>query len=230
MCEVGFSGFHPQSVKSKISFCREHGTPMPVTFSYFFQIGILLLFGCRGSFVVPHTGYYEDGKVKEHGTFRDGEKHGSWTEYENDGTIVAQGTYRYGKEWDGSFISYEVLAERGEFRVIRAYHQGKRHGSYTWYFPNGTVMVSGNYERDQRSGSYVDYNADGKIQQQGYFTNNERDSLWVLFVEDGTKQIEAHYKRGRLDGAFTSYAKNGSRKYTGWSDAVQRTLVKNITI
>ena len=49
---------------------------MPVTFSYFFQIGILLLFGCRGSFVVPHTGYYEDGKVKEHGTFRDGEKHG----------------------------------------------------------------------------------------------------------------------------------------------------------
>ena len=89
----------------------------------------LLLWGC-GPSDGPHVDHHDNGKVKEEGTYRGGEKtgqwtfywksgikqvegaylkdkpHGVWKFYDEKGRQMAVGTYKNGKMWEGRFVRY----------------------------------------------------------------------------------------------------------------------------
>lgn len=80
----------------------------------------------------PYQDHYSNGKVKEEGAYRNGEKsgkwtyywqsglkktdgfytkgvpRGTWTYYDKRGGVIGKGTYKDGKMWDGTFVRYVI--------------------------------------------------------------------------------------------------------------------------
>ena len=87
----------------------------------------------------PYEDHHSNGKVKEQGAYKDGEKvgkwmfywktglkkaegfyskgvpAGTWTYYNSSGAVIGKGTYRDGKMWSGTFVRYIV----GTTKIMR---------------------------------------------------------------------------------------------------------------
>ena len=61
--------------------------------------------------IVKATYYYENGNIKQEGSYKDGKLHGSWTSYNEDGTKLAMGEYKNGMKtgkwlfWTGAVLN-----------------------------------------------------------------------------------------------------------------------------
>jgi antitoxin component YwqK of YwqJK toxin-antitoxin module len=61
--------------------------------------------------IVKATYYYENGTVKQEGSYKDGKLHGNWTAYNEDGTKQSMGEYADGKKtgkwffWTGAVLN-----------------------------------------------------------------------------------------------------------------------------
>ena len=61
--------------------------------------------------IVKATYYYENGNIKQEGSYKDGKLHGSWTSYNEDGTKLAMGEYKNGQKcgkwlfWTGAVLN-----------------------------------------------------------------------------------------------------------------------------
>jgi antitoxin component YwqK of YwqJK toxin-antitoxin module len=107
------------------------------------MIGVCAVLGCSPP-DGPFANSYSDGTKKVSGSYKDGEKSGSWIYYwttgakqvegqykkgkqagtwkyhNKNGTVIAEGTFQNGKMWDGTFIRYII----GTKKVMR-YTDGK---------------------------------------------------------------------------------------------------------
>ena len=96
-----------------------------------YVLGVFLLVGC-GPSDGPYQDHYPNGKVKEAGEYRGGEKSGKWTYYwksgvkktkglyskgvprgtwiyyDKRGSVIGEGTYKDGKMWNGTFVRYVI--------------------------------------------------------------------------------------------------------------------------
>jgi antitoxin component YwqK of YwqJK toxin-antitoxin module len=77
--------------------------------------------------------FYENGKVKMEGEFKDGKRTGIWKAYFEDGTLWSE----------GEFVN------------------GERNGYGLNYFPNGKLRMEGDYKNDKQTGHWKFYNEDG---------------------------------------------------------------------
>ena len=82
--------------------------------------------------------FFRNGQEKVVGHFKDGQKHGSWTEW-----------YPNGEKWT-------------EF----TYEQGRRHGPFTVWFMSGKVNYSGGYKDGLPHGKWIYYDGRGNKQKQ----------------------------------------------------------------
>jgi antitoxin component YwqK of YwqJK toxin-antitoxin module len=61
--------------------------------------------------LVKATYYYDNGNVKQEGSYKDGKLHGKWVAYNEDGTKQAMGEYANGEKcgkwfvWSGSVLN-----------------------------------------------------------------------------------------------------------------------------
>ena len=105
---------------------------------------LVMIAGACGPSDGPYQDHYPNGKVKEEGAYRNGEKTGKWTfywqsglkktegfynkgvpsgtwiYYNNQGRVIGKGTYKDGKMWDGTFVRYVV----GTTKIMR-FKEGK---------------------------------------------------------------------------------------------------------
>jgi len=95
-----------------------------------FTLVLLSVFVGCGPSDGPYADYYSNGKVKEEGTYKGGEKAGKWTYYwqngkkktvgyytkgkpsgtwmyfSKEGAVLGKGTYKGGKMWNGTFVRF----------------------------------------------------------------------------------------------------------------------------
>ncbi len=64
--------------------------------------------------------YHENGKLKEKGHYRNGQKHGKWTTYDENGAIVKEVKYKRGVFW------WERLYKNGKLSQVTD-RKGKVH-------------------------------------------------------------------------------------------------------
>jgi len=64
----------------------------------------------------PTLSWYENGRERYKGQFRDGVRVGIWRRWNNDGTLYAKGEYRNGKPWNGTFIDSTYAPFPTEYR------------------------------------------------------------------------------------------------------------------
>ena len=111
--------------------------------------------------------YYEkftdapfNGKVtgKEQGSFKNGQREGSWVSYHENGQLYRKGNYK----------------------------NSKREGAWVGYFENGQLSFKENYKNGKEEGEYISYWGDGRLLTKGNFKNGKATGAWVGYLKDGT--------------------------------------------
>ena len=128
----------------------------------------------------PYTLLYEDGAIKEEGTYRKGVLAGKLVQYHEDGSKKAEGFYIDG-ELDGDMVRYEAFVEHHES-------------------PTGTrLRAEGTYKDGKRDGAYAVYYADTGLKKvEGFYRNTKKDSVWIWYAEGGNKDRREIWDNGEM--------------------------------
>ena len=88
---------------------------------FLLMIGVVLSFaGCATT--KPHVEYYENGQIKQEGSYKNGIRDGKWIYYREDGQMGWEKIWKKGKK-DGQWIQYD---EEGSIVEKFCYEVGRR--------------------------------------------------------------------------------------------------------
>jgi antitoxin component YwqK of YwqJK toxin-antitoxin module len=138
--------------------------------------------------------YYENGKVKFRGGYKNGLPIGIQKEYPPDGAVIIA------KEYDenGVFIGDGTVDEND-----------KKQGIWKYYYESGEVKSKGAFKDNLKTGEWIFYYEDGKIEQRGKYNNDKPTGLWTWFYTNGNKWREENLVKGIEEGTITEYNKEG---------------------
>lgn len=87
--------------------------------------------------------YYDNGQAYIEGTYKDGERDGTWTAWRKDGTIWSIGEYRDGKE-NGKKMVYH---ENGKPYYEGTVKDDERVGTWSFWDEEGKLVKEVNYDK-----------------------------------------------------------------------------------
>jgi antitoxin component YwqK of YwqJK toxin-antitoxin module len=85
--------------------------------------------------------YFPSGEVMEKGLYAYGEKHGTWTRYNENKVITATANYKNGKK-DGE---WKMFSEEGKLKMVMHYDSGEKTGTWAMYDETGKISSEKNY-------------------------------------------------------------------------------------
>ena len=160
-------------------------------------------------------------RVVFRGTLKDGQFHGSFTEYDNTewvrtGSEDILGLYQEGEYRDGLregpfTYFYPSGVKRGEGQ----YSGGKQEGLYTSWFENGRLRLKRSYSNGERDGPGELYYENGQLYQRGSYSNGERDGPYEIYHENGQLESKGFYSNDERDGPYEAYYENGQLRLKG---------------
>lgn len=127
----------------------------------------------------------------------------------------------------------EITVERGTFAPGSRQRQGKKVGSWTGAWPDGsprfaadyvdgkregivqTFSIEGRlltecaYQKNQRHGSWRQWFPNGQLVADGHFTRNVPSGLWKGFYPDGAPRFEGAYRQGLRFGPWRYWDRDG---------------------
>lgn len=152
--------------------------------------------------------FYDDGKVKLEGIYRDDKRNGYFKEYDEKGMLIDIAKY----------VNDERQEETPELVKLDV---------KTDYYPNGRPKTVASYKADVPEGIRRDYDSTGKVISS--FTYKEgkiisegiiddegvKDGPWKEFYESGQLRAEGMYALGNKIGRWRFYHENGSIEQEG---------------
>ena len=98
----------------------------------------------------------------------------------------------YKKFSDVPFTGKTTGQEQGTFK------NGKKEGSWFYYYDNGQLDSKGDYKNGKQEGSWITYYDNGQLNFKGDFKNGKMEGYWVLYDEEGTirKGLTGMWKDG----------------------------------
>jgi hypothetical protein len=120
-----------------------------------------------------------NGKVIESGLFKNGNKDGEWTTYNQKGIIIRKITYTKGKLNGKSYLFFND----GRPKLNASFMENKPIDKWTYFTSNGKTLIEGEYDDGKPVGIWTIYNAKGnKALAQYDFTTGK-------YVLQGTVQL-----------------------------------------
>lgn len=131
----------------------------------------------------PYKRCYDNGVIKEEGTYEHGVPHGPFTTYHKNGQLAERGQHHYGIPVG----TYERFYAHGRPAVLAHYdEEGKKHGAYREYHMNGALAWDLSYEHGKPTGTWKWYNdKGGLIKQQGHDEDGKKHGTVERFFDDG---------------------------------------------
>ena len=68
--------------------------------------------------------------------------------------------------------------DQGKFK------EGKKEGSWEYYFENGQLWKKGNYKNGKKEGLWVRHLSNGQLISKGAYKNDTEDGEWVSYTID----------------------------------------------
>jgi len=121
-------------------------------------------------------------KLKERGTYKDGQRDGAWTTFHTRNGLV---------------------------ETVTNYKNGNRHGAYLKSSKTGTVEEIGYYVNGQLEGPYTKYNRT-KVKEELNYKNGQLHGDVVKYFDTGEKLMESNYVNGKRDGVEKYYDEEGN--------------------
>jgi len=139
--------------------------------------------------------YYQDGKLKVSGMYRNNIPEGIRREYKPDGSLEKSRMYHNG-------------LVTGEGNML---DDGNKDGPWKEYFSDGSLKAEGNYDDGKTVGEWKYYHLNGKFEQTGKFNKQGKpDGKWKWYYEDGKLLREENYHNSLKDGLLTEYDEDGN--------------------
>lgn len=152
--------------------------------------------------------FYDDGKLKVEGIYRDDKKNGYFKEYDEKGMLIDIAKYV-------NDIRQEESPELVKLDVK------------TDYFPSGKPKTVVSYKGDVPEGIRRDYDTTGKVVASYIYSNGKitgegiiddegvKDGPWKEYFEEGELRAEGVYNQGKRVGKWHFYHQNGSIEQEG---------------
>lgn len=144
--------------------------------------------------------------IIEHGQYKDGELHGRFYAVNDEGEVVTEGEYRDGQKigtWD-EFDGYN--------RIVQTYNdKGQLHGEYKKYSADGVLTQMLTYQNGVKQGLAETYTAQGELTSKGEYLDDQRHGEWEEAVAWGENQAQGSYRNGVQVGPWTTTNSNGHR-------------------
>lgn len=172
--------------------------------------------------------FYENGSLKEEGSFRNGKKDGFFKTYDCNGNLRELKKFVDGEEIiDAPEIArLEVVTEyyeSGAISSVTTYRNGVPEGVSRKYAEDGSIeqaviYAGGNIigegimdEEGNKNGEWEEYYADGGLRAKGSYTNNLKTGEWFYYHENGVLEQKGSYNdEGRPVGKWVWYYDNGN--------------------
>jgi len=90
------------------------------------------------------------------------------------------------------FSNHQVESE-GEYD-----QNGKRNGTWTYYFNNGDKNRIETYKNGVKNGKEVQWYKSGKKMYEGEYLNNLPNGTWTIWNEEGKKMETTKYDNGQI--------------------------------
>jgi len=124
---------------------------------------------------------------------------------DNQGKLKERGTYKSGQR-DGAWTTYHT--RNGLVETITNYKSGQRHGAFLKSSNTGTLQEIGYYVNGQLEGPYTKYNRT-KIKEELNYKNGQLHGAVVKYFDTGEKLMESNYINGQRDGVEKYYDEEG---------------------
>jgi len=108
-----------------------------------------------------------------------------------DDLVERRGIY-YKKFSDVPFTGETDGFWRGSFK------DGKREGSFEFYWESGDLRTKGNFKDNQRHGFWISYFENGQLFFKGEYKNGNEEGYWEEYRKDGSvlRRRTGTYKNG----------------------------------
>ena len=166
---------------------------------------------------------------REEGTYRDGLKHGKWTNWGTTGFVTHTAEYKYGKLHGKTqtYNGYGNLDETAEYKEgilhgtltrhyysgntksLTPYREGIKQGKERMLFQDGTLAGDKHWKDGELSGPTRSFHPAGNLSQWGWYKKGQRDSLWREWDSEGKLTWIGHYREGKKIGAHKHWYENG---------------------
>jgi uncharacterized protein len=193
---------------------RDYGPDGKIIKGYLYKKGKLIGEGItdeKGFRQGPWKEFFEDGKLKSEGKYKDGRRISSWKFYYQNGRTEEEGTFNNSGKEEGSWTWWY---DNGEKRKEAAFTNGKEDGLMVEYDETGHILQKGEYVNGEEQGKWIYQMGDYK--EEGSYVNGLRDGLWKSYYGDGTLQFEGRFVEDNPDGRHTYYRENGMKKDEGY--------------
>ena len=155
------------------------------------RLFIVLLLLNTSVFAQLHTYKWTNGNKKAEGVVKDGLEQGKWTFWSKEGVIQQEVTYKDG-EFHGEYINYndegkkveqgnfvhsmkegecKVWYENGQLELVGYNKIGYRDSLWTFYYPSGNKKEEGHFKRDERAGEWTSWYDNKQIKSKMLFDN-----------------------------------------------------------
>ena len=143
--------------------------------------------------------YYENGKLKLVGSYKNGTKQGVFREYDQEGNIINSHIY------EGNVKSGEGIVDPS----------GDKQGNWKLFYPTGELKAQGQYVQGLKSGEWQYFFASGKIEQIGNYKDGLAHGSWKWYYESGDLLREERFRKGKEDGLMVEYTVEGNEIIKG---------------
>ncbi len=114
-----------------------------------------------------------------------------------------------------SFTDHPFTGELKDFskaRVHMYFRNGKKHGPFLQYYPNGQLKEKGKYNEAKKVGQWNYYNQNGRISSLRSYKNGKLDGVSSNFSSDtGILISKIIYQNGKIkDGTYEYFDKDGN--------------------
>jgi len=100
------------------------------------------------------------GKIIEEGVFYVGTKHARWEKYNTEGILLDKVRWYRGWPKEGEVTYYDV--EKQKVREMTPFLDGKKEGTYFFFYESGKIKVKGAYKNNVKFGIWTEYYDDEK--------------------------------------------------------------------
>lgn len=108
---------------------------------------------------------------------------------------------------------FQSWREDGSQEAQGHYHQGKKSGSWSFYFPDGSVREQGAYSHGEKSGPWKHWHENGELAAQGSYLGGLAEGVWVYYESSGAVDAELTgvYENGqRISSWFEQGVRSGT--------------------
>jgi antitoxin component YwqK of YwqJK toxin-antitoxin module len=179
--------------------------------------------------------YYQNGKVKSHGTFKDGHPVGELLKYYPGG--ILQATMKFDEAGRTSYVIlyYEAgyPAAEGKFidqkkdsvwnyfsaydkrkAVSESYKMGKKDGVSFKFYPDGKISEYLEWQEDLKHGKWEQYYENGQVRLTGVYNTGMQNGIFISYNADSSLSISGSYVNDVMDGVWTYYNETGELDLT----------------